>query len=59
MAKGKPARFLTVGDVAERLAVSERTVKRMRLRGELKGRLVGGRVRILASSLERYMAAVH
>ena len=44
-------RWLTPVEAAEILAVTPKTIRRMRLRGELKGITVGTRVRIDAGSL--------
>ena len=48
-----PARFHTVKEIAERLAVSQRTVRRWIATGELEVVKLGHNVRISDTSLER------
>lgn len=48
-----PTRFFTAKDVAERLAVSQRTVRRWIATGELEVVKLGHNVRISDTSLER------
>ena len=50
-------KLLTVPDVAERLAVSPRTVKRVLARGELPVVRVGRLVRVRDEDLHRFLAA--
>ena len=49
-------RTISKGDAAHRLSVSDATITRMVKDGRLKGYHVAGRLRILESSLERYVA---
>lgn len=46
-------RFLTVADVAASLQVSEKTVRRLILRGELKASRVGRSIRIAPEDADR------
>ena len=61
VSKANPAtepddRFLTVADVAAKLAVSQRTVRRMIDRGDLRGQRVGRLVRICSGDLKTISA---
>jgi excisionase family DNA binding protein len=49
--------FLTVGEVSSTLRVSEKTVRRMIERRELRGFRVGGQVRVQRDSLVAYLQA--
>ncbi|MFZ2260900.1 MAG: helix-turn-helix domain-containing protein [Luteococcus japonicus] len=51
------AEFISIKDAAELLAVSEVTIRRMVMRGELRGYRVGRRaIRIKISELEKLLA---
>lgn len=52
-------RWLTVAEIAERLQVSEVTVRRWLREGTLHGRQLGGRAgwRVAEAELERFMQA--
>jgi excisionase family DNA binding protein len=52
-------RWLTVAEIAERLQVSEVTVRRWLREGALHGRQLGGRAgwRVAEAELERFMQA--
>lgn len=52
----RPTRLLTILQAAERLAVSDRTVKSLITSGNLARRKVGGATRIEEHELERYIA---
>ncbi|MFO1062230.1 MAG: helix-turn-helix domain-containing protein [Dongiaceae bacterium] len=55
-AKGAPARLLTYADVAERLQLSERSVRRLADAGALSVIRIGRAVRIDPRDLERFLA---
>ena len=48
--------FFTIAQVAEKLQVSEKTVRRMLVSGELPGYKIGGQYRIKAAELESWIA---
>jgi len=48
--------FFTIAQVAEKLQVSEKTVRRMLLSGELPGYKIGGQYRIKPAELEAWIA---
>lgn len=48
--------FFTIADIAERVAVSTRTVRRWVDRDELVAHHIGGLVRIARSDLEAFLA---
>jgi excisionase family DNA binding protein len=48
--------FFTIAQVAERLQVSEKTVRRMLVSGELPGYKFGGQYRIKPAELEAWIA---
>jgi excisionase family DNA binding protein len=51
----QPERFLSVADVAVRLGVSEKTVRRMIARGDLRAHRVGRLIRVAERSLAAYL----
>jgi len=54
-AKQRTKRLLTVEEVAKRLSVALRTVRRLIDRGELPAHRIGRMVRISEDDLERYI----
>lgn len=48
--------FFTIAQVAEKLQVSEKTVRRMLLSGELPGYKIGGQYRIRPAELEAWIS---
>ena len=48
--------FFTIAQVAEKLQVSEKTVRRMLVSGELPGYKIGGQYRIKPAELESWIA---
>lgn len=48
-------RALSLPQVAEILAISETTARRLVTRGDIKSKLVGGQYRILPSTIREYM----
>ena len=53
-----PARILTVNDVAERLALAPRTVRRMRQRGEIPAGIeIGGVLRWKPEEIDAWLAS--
>lgn len=58
MSEVKPERLLTVRDVAERLSLSEKTVRRLRRRGEIpRGIEVGGVIRWRAEEIDAWVVS--
>lgn len=55
--RDKPTQFFTIAEVAERLDVSTRTVRRWIRSGDLVAHRFGGVVRIAESDLRSFLAA--
>jgi excisionase family DNA binding protein len=54
-AKGRTPRYLSIQEVAERLGVCDRTIRRAIKSGELRSVLVGSRYRISEEDLHNYL----
>ena len=56
MSSSKPIRLLTIGEAAEYLSVSERSIKRLIARGDLPCIRVGSALRFAFADLEAFIA---
>lgn len=56
MSTSKPIRLLTIGEAAEYLSVSERSIKRLIARGDLPCIRVGNALRFAFADLEAFIA---
>jgi excisionase family DNA binding protein len=56
MSSSKPIRLLTIGEAAEYLSVSERSIKRLIARGDLPCIRVGNALRFAFADLEAFIA---
>jgi len=56
MSSSKPIRLLTIGEAAEYLSVSERSIKRLIARGDLPCIRVGNALRFALADLEAFIA---